>query len=136
MTISGFDHAAIPIDSVDAMLHFYASLGFEVRHNPPFFSVHFGDSKINFHGPEVWHSSTFTLKGSTAVPGCGDFCFVWSGTQTKLDTLLKGLDIAAIEGPIERSGALVAEINVTSLCMGLCPTECPNHIHLSAPELT
>lgn len=31
MTISGFDHAAIPIDGADAMLHFYASLGFEVR---------------------------------------------------------------------------------------------------------
>ncbi len=47
------------------------------------------------------------------MPGCGDFCFVWSGTQTKLDTLLKGLDIAAIEGPIERSGALVVKLSPT-----------------------
>ena len=104
MTIRSFDHVAIPIQNVDAMLSFYRALGFGVNDNGHRYSVHFGDQKINFHGPEVWQSGHFTLRGPTAVPGCGDFCFVWEGSPESLRTMLAQAGAKIIEGPIERAG--------------------------------
>jgi catechol 2,3-dioxygenase-like lactoylglutathione lyase family enzyme len=104
VTIRSFDHVAIPIQNVDAMLSFYRALGFGVNDNGPRYSVHFGDQKINFHGPEVWQSGRFTLRGPTAVPGCGDFCFVWEGTAESLQNMLTQSGAKIIEGPVERAG--------------------------------
>ena len=88
MAIRGFDHVAIPIQNTEAMLTFYRALGFGVKEREQFYSVHFGDNKINFHGPERWQSGKFTLRGPTAIPGCGDFCFVWEGSVESLQALL------------------------------------------------
>ncbi|MCY3622779.1 MAG: VOC family protein [Gammaproteobacteria bacterium] len=106
MPIAALDHAAIPIDDVDAMLRFYADLGFDVREvQPPlFYSVVFGEHKINFHGPKAWCSSTFTLRGPSAEPGCGDFCFVWDGAGDELAEMLAALEVSIIEGPVPRVG--------------------------------
>jgi len=104
MTIRSFDHVAIPIQNTDAMLTFYRTLGFGVNEREHFYSVHFGDQKINFHGPERWQSGRFTLRGPTAVPGCGDFCFVWDGSAESLRTMLDQAGAEIIEGPVERMG--------------------------------
>lgn len=104
MPIRSFDHVAIPIQNTDAMLAFYRALGFGVKEREQFYSVHFGDHKINFHGPERWQSGRFTLRGPTAVPGCGDFCFVWDGSADSLRTMLDQAGANIIEGPIERMG--------------------------------
>jgi catechol 2,3-dioxygenase-like lactoylglutathione lyase family enzyme len=103
VTIRSFDHV-IPIQNIDAMLSFYRALGFGVTDNQPRYSVHFGDQKINFHAPEVWQSGRFTLRGPTAVPGCGDFCFVWEDSPESLHTMLAKAGAKIIEGPIERAG--------------------------------
>lgn len=104
MTIRTFDHVAIPIQNTDAMLKFYRALGFDVHEREHFYSVHFGDQKINFHAPERWQSGKFTLRGPTAVPGCGDFCFVWEGSAGNLRTLLDQAGAKIIESPIGRMG--------------------------------
>ena len=106
MSIAAFDHAAIPIADVQGMLAFYERLGFTVREVQPglFYSVYFGANKINFHAPKAWQSRSFTLRGPTARPGCGDFCFVWTGTVDELTTKLADLDVAVIEGPVPREG--------------------------------
>lgn len=106
MPVAALDHAAIPIDDVEAMLRFYAALGFEVQEvRPPlFYSVAFGANKINFHGPEAWRSPAFTLRGPSAKPGCGDFCFVWDGTADELAAKLADLKVTVIEGPVARVG--------------------------------
>lgn len=106
MTVAAFDHAAIPIANVDAMLRFYAGLGFKVQEvQPPFFySVVFGNNKINFHGPKAWRSPEFTLRGPSAEPGCGDFCFVWDGTSDQLAEMLVRLSVPIVEGPVARVG--------------------------------
>lgn len=106
MSIAAFDHAAIPIADVPAMLAFYEQLGFTVREVRPgsFYSAYFGESKINFHAPDVWQSGAFTLRGPTAQPGCGDFCFVWDGTVDELRALLADLEVAIVEGPVAREG--------------------------------
>jgi catechol 2,3-dioxygenase-like lactoylglutathione lyase family enzyme len=88
MPIRSFDHVAIPIQNTAAMLAFYRALRFGVKEREHFYSVHFGDQKINFHAPERWQSGRFTLRGPTAVPGCGDFCFVWEGSAESLRAML------------------------------------------------
>jgi catechol 2,3-dioxygenase-like lactoylglutathione lyase family enzyme len=104
MTIRSFDHVAIPIQNTEAMLEFYRVLGFGINQREHFYSVHFGDQKINFHGPERWQSGQFTLRGPTAVPGCGDFCFVWDSSAEALRTMLDQAGAKIIKGPVERMG--------------------------------
>jgi catechol 2,3-dioxygenase-like lactoylglutathione lyase family enzyme len=104
VSLRGFDHAAIPIQRVDAMLAFYRALGFGVAGEAPRWSAHLGDQKLNFHGPAAWQSAAFALRGPTALPGCGDFCFVWDGTADALRALLDGAGVALVAGPVERVG--------------------------------
>jgi len=106
--ISAFDHVAIPMERVEDMVKFYTDLGCRVveQNSGRIFAVIFGDNKINFHAPELWKPGQFTLRGPSALPGCGDLCFVWQGSQqTLLDTLNEAnADIE--EGPVERTGGM------------------------------
>jgi len=104
--IKAFDHVAIPIQKVDEMITFYKALGCEVSDDfgKRLYSIHFGDNKINFHTPEIWQSGKFSLRGPTAQPGCGDFCFVWGDTELALHQLLNQLNAEIEEGPVERVG--------------------------------
>lgn len=108
MTISRIDHAAIPIQNVEAMLSFYKLLGFTIRSfnddDLPVHAVMLGESRLNFHEPKAWKSASFP-RGPNAVPGCGDFCFVWEGTIESAITFLDDAGINIELGPIERTGA-------------------------------
>lgn len=111
MSVSGFDHAAVPTADPEAFIRFYGALGFGVpdpeivrAEDPLFFHVTFGDNKINVHTPRLWRKERFTLRGPTATPGCGDFCFVWSGTIAALMSTLDKAEAKVIEGPVEREG--------------------------------
>ena len=46
----------------------------------------------------------FTLRGPTAEPGCGDFCFVWDASTVELAEMLARLDVPVVEGPVDRVG--------------------------------
>lgn len=112
MTVTAFDHVAIPTSKPDEMLRFYRALGFSAptpedwrAQNSPSFSIQFGENKINVHAPALWQDSAFTLRGPTAQPGCGDFCFVWSGSMGELKATLQRADASIEEGPVERIGA-------------------------------
>ena len=79
----GIDHIAIPTANAEELIKFYKRLGFTINDEEDWragktgiFSIRVGDSKINVH-PEGY---TASLRGPTAVPGCGDICFVWDGT--------------------------------------------------------
>ncbi len=104
MAIRGFDHVAIPVQRVDEMLAFYRALGFGVSGQAPRHAVHFGEHKINFHGPLAWQSEHFTLRAPAAKPGCGDFCLVWDGPMEALAALLARAGAVIEEGPVERIG--------------------------------
>jgi catechol 2,3-dioxygenase-like lactoylglutathione lyase family enzyme len=111
MTVTAFDHVAIPTAKPEEMLRFYRALGFSAptpeawrAQNVPFFAVQFGENKINVHAPGLWQNTGFTLRGPTAQPGCGDFCFVWSGTMAELMGTLQRAGAAIEEGPVERIG--------------------------------
>ena len=111
MSITGFDHVAIPTDRPEEMLRFYRSLGFSaptpeawIASGAPAFSLQFGEHKINVHGPALWKDPSFTLRGKPAVPGCGDFCFVWTGSLDSLREKLLQAGAPIEEGPVERVG--------------------------------
>jgi catechol 2,3-dioxygenase-like lactoylglutathione lyase family enzyme len=111
MSIAGLDHVAVPAERIEEMLGFYRALGFAAptadewrRSAAAHFSVYFGQNRINFHAPALWQAASFTLRGPRALPGCGDFCFVWSGTPEQLKARLHGAGAAVEEGPVPRTG--------------------------------
>ena len=112
MSIEGFDHVAIPIGNVEEMFTFYRKLGFSVEEHDldglPFYSVHFGQHRFNFHHPEMWQSDQFDLRAPKSQPGCGDFCFIWSDTLQKLQKFLSDLNIPVELGPVTRTGGRAA----------------------------
>jgi catechol 2,3-dioxygenase-like lactoylglutathione lyase family enzyme len=101
--VGQLDHVAVPMRNVEAMIAFYRSLGFAVREGASIVSVHFADQKINFHRPVLWQRETFTLRASAAEPPCGDFCWVWNGTEAELRAAIQRTG-AAIETEGQRDG--------------------------------
>ena len=112
MAIAGFDHVAMPTDRPEELIAFYGALGFSVpdagewrRSGVPFFSIQLGSQKINVHAPAMWRNPDFTLRGPTATPGCGDFCFVWQGDAAELRSALARAGAETVAGPVELLGA-------------------------------
>jgi catechol 2,3-dioxygenase-like lactoylglutathione lyase family enzyme len=103
-TVAGFDHVSLPMQHTDAMIAFYRALGFDVVEREPIVSVYAGDQMINFHRPQVWTRSGFTLRAPEARPPCGDLCFVWDGTSEALHARLATAGAAIEEGPVAREG--------------------------------
>ncbi len=102
--VRGFDHVAVPMQNTAAMVAFYKSLGWDVVDNGTAFSVYCGDNMINFHKPERWPDPKFTNRAPAARPPCGDFCFVWEGSQASLKAMLDKANAKIIEGPGPRRG--------------------------------
>jgi catechol 2,3-dioxygenase-like lactoylglutathione lyase family enzyme len=101
--VGQLDHVAVPMQNVEAMIAFYRTLGFVVREGASIVSVHFADQKINFHRPTLWQRETFTLRASAAEPPCGDFCWVWNGSESELRAAIQRTG-AAIETEGQRDG--------------------------------
>ena len=97
---------AIPIVNIDAMRRFYEAFGFtwDASSAPHLYTVTLAEQKLNFHAPNLWQNAKFTLRGPTAEPGCGDFCFVWNSDTGELLETITQLQIEVIEGPVERLG--------------------------------
>ncbi|MBM3139792.1 MAG: VOC family protein [Chloroflexi bacterium] len=109
--IAGFDHAAMPAHDVGRLIDFYRRLGFAVVGEEAWragraraVALAFGDSRINVHAPELWQDARFTLRGPSAQPGCGDYCFVWEGGLASLRAMLAEAGVEVIEGPVQRDG--------------------------------
>ena len=104
----GIDHIAIPTANAERLIEFYKRLGFVINDEAEWragkaniFSIQAGDSKINVH-PEGF---TADLRGPTAVPGCGDICFVWEGAAQECKKWLEDAGVEVIRGPGRRKGA-------------------------------
>jgi catechol 2,3-dioxygenase-like lactoylglutathione lyase family enzyme len=111
MTVSGFDHVAMPVERTEAMIAFYKRLGFPILGEDawrsgtrPFLAIQVGENKINVHPPELWSRTEFTLRGPAARPGCGDFCFVWDGDLAALQAMLTAAGAPIEAGPVPREG--------------------------------
>ena len=114
MPVTAFDHAALPTADSERFLAFYKALGFGIEGEDawragtmPIFSITFGNNKINVHTEELFARSKDIpgfLRGPTAEPGCGDFCFVWAGSSTELTDKLRQAGAVIEVGPVERIG--------------------------------
>jgi catechol 2,3-dioxygenase-like lactoylglutathione lyase family enzyme len=111
LPVASFDHVALPTNKPEEMIAFYGALGFAVPDveqwraaGIPFFSIQFGDQKINVHAPGMWQRAEFTLRGPTAQPGCGDLCFVWEGGAERLRETLAAARAEIVAGPVELPG--------------------------------
>ncbi len=109
MSTVSIDHIAMPTSNAERLIAFYKRLGFTINEEEEWragdanaFSIQVGDSKINVH-PEGY---TASLRGPTAVPGCGDICFVWNGTADECKEMLQKAGVEIISGPGPRRGAL------------------------------
>jgi catechol 2,3-dioxygenase-like lactoylglutathione lyase family enzyme len=102
--VRSFDHVALPMQNVDAMLAFYRALGFQVTEGAQSCVVHFGTQMINFHRPSLWQNATFTLRAPAARPPCGDLCFVWEGSPDSLKATLAKAGARVETGPVSRQG--------------------------------
>lgn len=101
-SIGALDHVAIPMQNSDAMIAFYRALGFVVREATNIVSIHFANQKINLHRPEFWQSGTFTLRAAAAMPPCGDFCWVWEGSEASLREVIARVGVLIeVEGQRE-----------------------------------
>ncbi len=122
MTIAGVDHIALPTSQPEAMISFYTELGFRPvgveewrRGDWSIFAMALGDFKINFRPEALWRNTAATLCGPTALPGCGDICFLWTGTIDEAVSMLDAREIAVIEGPVLREGGRQGGAHGTSV---------------------
>lgn len=102
--VRSFDHVALPMQNVAAMLTFYRALGFDVVEGAQACAAHFGTQMINFHRPSLWQNATFTLRAPAAKPPCGDLCFVWDGSADSLKAMLAKVPVSIETGPVPRQG--------------------------------
>jgi catechol 2,3-dioxygenase-like lactoylglutathione lyase family enzyme len=105
--VTGFDHIALPTADGERFLDFYKRLGFASPDEEewragryPIFSLTCGNNKINVHPPGF----DIGLRGPTAVPGCGDVCFVWEGGLDALLATLADAGVPVAHGPVDRIG--------------------------------
>ena len=56
--------------------------------------------------PELWNGGEFDLRGHSAMPGSGDICFVWEGTQDSLMRTLEDAEAKIELGPVPRTGGM------------------------------
>jgi catechol 2,3-dioxygenase-like lactoylglutathione lyase family enzyme len=112
MPIVGFDHVALPSKDPEALIAFYKKLGCGTIHEEewragdyPLFAIQIGENaKLNFHGPALWQDPDFEAKGPSALPGCGDICFLFEGTIDEAIALIGEAGGVLAYGPFDQPG--------------------------------
>jgi len=103
MQIDSLDHLVLTVADVEATCNFYSTaLGMQViSFEGGRKALRFGDQKINLHqlGRE------FEPKARNPRAGSGDLCFLSSQPVAEFAEHLRRLDIALLDGPVERTGA-------------------------------
>lgn len=110
MKIDRLDHLVLTVADVEATCVFYekvmgmTAVSFEEGRR----ALVFGRQKINLHRA----GREFEPKAERPTPGSADLCFI---AETPLDEVRRHLarcEVAVIEGPVERTGALGRMLSV------------------------
>ncbi len=112
MKVRGFDHVSLPTNDVEACIAFYRRLGFPILYEDEWragtarwVGIQVDEHvKINVHAPEFWQDPKFTLRGPTALPGCGDLCFRFDGTIAEAEAMLREAGLSPEFGPVKQRG--------------------------------
>ncbi len=110
MKIDALDHLVLTVRDIKVSCDFYSSvLGMEViTFGAGRIALSFGSQKINLHQ----QGREFEPKAQRPTPGSADLCFI---TPTPLRAVIKHLsscNVAVIEGPVQRTGAVEAILSV------------------------
>jgi len=104
MAISRIDHVVLTARDMPATIRFYTEvlgMTLETFANDRK-ALMFGEQKINLHD----YGREFEPRAHLAVPGSQDWCFVIDEPMSALIERLRIHDVAIIEGPGHRSGAI------------------------------
>jgi len=104
MKVERLDHLVLTVRDVSATCAFYARvLGMtETTFGEGRKALAFGSQKINLH----LYQHEFEPKAASPVPGSADLCFVTATPLTQVIEHLQACDVAILEGPVARTGAL------------------------------
>jgi catechol 2,3-dioxygenase-like lactoylglutathione lyase family enzyme len=104
MKISRLDHLVLTVANIDAAIDFYTRvLGMTlVTFGSGRKALQFGQQKINLHEA----GREFEPKALRPMPGSADLCFITETPIAQVVAHLQGEQVAIVEGPAERTGAV------------------------------
>lgn len=104
MKVERLDHLVLTVRDVSATCAFYARvLGMtETTFGAGRKALAFGCQKINLH----LYQHEFEPKAASPMPGSADLCFITATPLTQVIEHLQASDVAILEGPVARTGAL------------------------------
>jgi catechol 2,3-dioxygenase-like lactoylglutathione lyase family enzyme len=104
MDIQRLDHWVLTVRDIAASIDFYVRvLGMrEVTFAGSRKALHFGQSKINLHQA----GREFDPKAATPTPGSADLCLISSTPIREVIAHLLACEVAILEGPVPRTGAM------------------------------
>jgi catechol 2,3-dioxygenase-like lactoylglutathione lyase family enzyme len=103
MRIERLDHVVLTVASIERTVAFYRDvLGMAAQTFDGRWALHFGEQKFNLH--EAGHE--FEPMADRPTPGSVDLCLIASTPIDEVLTTLQEHDVALVEGPVERTGAL------------------------------
>ena len=105
--IDHIDHVVLTTRDLTSCLHFYSGiLGMKLeKFQTPTetrLALKFGNQKINVH---EW-GREFTPRAHVAAPGTLDLCFIAATTLEDVMQKLKQNNVAILEGPVMKTGAV------------------------------
>ncbi len=103
MKVVRLDHLVLTVRGIDRTVAFYSKVMGMRRQDfgDGRVALRFGDQKINLHLLE----STIAPKAAHPMPGSADLCFLIEAPLAEAMERVRGLGIAIVEGPVERTGA-------------------------------
>jgi catechol 2,3-dioxygenase-like lactoylglutathione lyase family enzyme len=104
MRIDRLDHLVLTVADIEATCAFYSqALGMQVvTFGEGRTALQFGQQKINLH--QKGHE--FEPKATLPTPGSADLCFITSLPLASVIDHLQAHDVAILEGPVRRTGAM------------------------------
>jgi catechol 2,3-dioxygenase-like lactoylglutathione lyase family enzyme len=104
MHIDSLDHLVLTVRNIEATCEFYERvLGMQtVTFGDGRKALQFGRQKINLHQT----GKEFEPKAARPAPGSGDLCFLTSLPLEQVIEHLRACNVAIIEGPVSKTGAM------------------------------
>jgi len=104
MKITSLDHLVLTVRDIDASCEFYSRvLGMEIiTFGAGRKALKVGQQKINLHQ----HGQEIEPHAQIPIPGSADLCFLTSQPLPEVIAHLQACNVAIIDGPVRRTGAV------------------------------